>query len=160
MNFVGRHKLLAALLGLILLTLLIGALTKGGTPSNSKTDAAQSTVSSASKPVYRLVGVFGPQKNVAAVVVNPAVATETGLTAIGRQLDAKYGAASLMSINVYTDQKQARIFLKDPLQPATLTGVAAKTYKKAFVAQYALNKSAKTKTYTIYLDGTSKVVTL
>jgi hypothetical protein len=153
MGLFGRHKFLVVLLGLILLTLILSALGSQNTTTNpGKT--------SKPKPDYQLVGEFGPNKDIKAILIDPANATEAKLTAIGKKLDAKYGSADLVRLGVYTDKKQAEIMLKDPLQPLTLKGAAADAYTKAHVAQYTVNKSTNTKTYTIFLHGSSKEVTL
>jgi hypothetical protein len=63
-------------------------------------------------------------------------------------------------IGVYTDKKQAEILIKDPIQTLVLKGAAADAYKKAHVAQFTVDQSKNIKTYTIYLNGTSKDITL
>jgi hypothetical protein len=106
------------------------------------------------------VGEFGPTPDIKAVVIDPSAANESDLTAIGKKLDAKYGNSAKARIGVYTSRKEAELLLNDPLQTQELKGADATAYKNAWVAQYTLDASAHKKTFTIYLNGTSKDINL
>jgi hypothetical protein len=153
MGFLSRHKFLVVILVLIFLTLLLSAL-----GSKDSTDTVKKIAKP--KPAYTLVGESTGSKDIKAVLIDPSSANEGKLTAIGKKLDAQYGSADLARIGVYTDKKQAEILVKDPLQTLTLKGAAADAYTKAHVAQYTVNKSTNVKTYTIYLNGTTKAISL
>jgi len=170
MDWIKAHKVWSAVIAVLIIIVIAGAVgggkdknkTENNTATTSKPTSEQTTSqpqqSQPAVPKYELVGTFGNGGK--AYVISPSDATEEKLTLIGKDLNKRFGSDSFARIGIYTDRSQAQIIVDDPLKPANLEGAAADAYDKAYVAQFNVNKSTGLRQYTIYLNGSTKEVSL
>ncbi len=140
MNWIKRHKFLAAI-GVFLLCSGLVNLVKHDTPVSPK--------NSIRSPKYEVVDTYG--RNCMVIVISSNETTDESLVAIGKALNEKFGEDQFVRIGIFTDRTQAKLMSTG--KAPDLTGVAAKKYDNAYVAQFNINQNTGHKRFLVTRDG-------